>query len=237
MFLIALLFHPAHAGERFLAWSYGADTVPKGSLELEPILTVETHHEDDVAVAEWTQEVELEYGITRQLEGGLYVVGSQTGAGPLSFAGYKARVRYRFWPLGTRPVDMAGYLEYVGAPTFDEHEIEAKLIVAHEGQDLRAALNVTGEFQFSDGGLVPVLEPTAGLAWRPNSQIALGAEGKMEMALGDEMEGPFFWLGPTLHLSGEDGVVWWTTSAIFGLTGPTREDAEVEARTMLGLDL
>lgn len=237
MLLIALLAHPALAGERFLAWSYGADTVPLGTLELEPILTVETHHEGDVAVAEWTHEVELEYGITRRLEGGLYVVGSQTDGGPLSFAGYKARVRYRFWPLGTRPVDMAGYLEYVGTPTFDEHEIEAKLIVAHEGRELRASLNVTGELLLSDGGLEPVLEPTAGVAWRLDPYLALGAEGKMEMALGDEVEGPFFWLGPTLHLSGEDGVVWWTTSAIFGLTGPTRDDAEIEARTMLGIDL
>ena len=234
---VLLLVAAAHAGERFLAWSYGADTVPQGHLELEPITTLETHHEGDELVAEWTHEVELEYGITNALEAGMYMVASQTDAGPLAFSGYKARLRYRVWPLGTRGVDLAGYVEYIGTPTFDEHGIEGKLILAHEGKRLRAALNVTGEFAISEEGVEPTLEPTAGIAWRPDPHVAVGAEGKLEMTFGDELEGPFFWAGPTLHLAGKESRVWWTLSAIVGLTEASREDAEVEARSMIGIDL
>lgn len=237
MLLLSLLAPPAHAGERFLAWSYGADTAPAGTTELEPISTVETHQEDGVRVAEWTHEVELEYGITNALEGGLYLVASQTDDAALTFSGYKARVRYRFWPLGTRAVDLAGYLEYIGTPTFEENGAEAKLIVAHEGQKVRASLNVTGEFIFSADGVEPTLEPTAGIAWRPSPHVALGVEGKLETTFVNPVEGPFFWAGPTLHLAGEEGTLHWTISALYGLTGPSREDATIEARSLVGIDL
>ena len=235
--LALLLLSPAHANERFLAWTYGADTLSQGSMELEPITTVETHHEADELIAEWTHEVELEYGITNSLEGGLYLVASQTNGEALTFSGYKARLRYRFWPLGTKAIDMAGYLEYIGSPTFDEHGAEVKLILAHEGEKVRAALNLTGEFVFVPGEVEPVFEPTAGIAWRANPHLALGVEGKMETVFLDPIEGPFFWVGPTLHLAGDESKVWWTLSAIAGLTGPTRADAEIEARSMLGIDL
>lgn len=235
--LVFALLPAAFAGERFLAWSYGADTVPVGNLELEPFSTVETHHEDGALVAEWDHEIELEYGITPALEAGMYLTAAQTDDAALTFSGYKARLRYRFWPLGTRGVDLAGYLEYVGSPTFSEHEVEAKLIVAHEGQKLRASLNVTGELHVADGAVEPVLEPTAGLAWRFTPNVALGAEGKLEVALTDPIEGPFVWAGPTLHLAGKESRVWWTVSAIIGLTEATRGDAEVEARSMVGIDL
>ena len=237
MFYLTLLSQPALAGERFLAWSYGADTVPKGGVEVEPISTVETHHEDGALVSEWTQEVELEYGITNALEGGFYVVGSQTDDAAFTFSAYKARLRYRFWPLGTRPVELAGYLEYVGSPTFDEHELEAKVILAHEGEKVRAALNLTGEFAISAEGVEPTLEPTAGVSWRATSHVALGVEGKFEATLVDPVEGPYFWAGPTLHLAGEGGKLWWTVSGMYGLTAASRDDAEIEARSMVGIQL
>lgn len=237
MLLLSLLAAPALANERFFAWSYGADTVSAGHTELEPIITVETHHEDGELVAEWTHEVELEHGITNALEAGAYLQASQTNDGALTFSAYKARLRYRFWPLGTRGVDLAGYVEYIGSPTFDAHGFEGKLIVAHEGPKLRAALNVTAEVEVEGAEVEPVLEPTAGVAWRFNRQFALGAEGKMEMVLTDPVEGPYFWAGPTLHLAGKEGRLWWTLSAIIGLTDATRGDAEVEARSLVGIDL
>ena len=61
--LAATLSSPAQAGERFLGWSYGADTVPQGGVELEHYLTVETHHEAGALVPEWVHQVELEYGL------------------------------------------------------------------------------------------------------------------------------------------------------------------------------
>lgn len=235
--LLALVLPTASAGERFLAWSYGADTVPQGEMELEPISTLKTHHEGDALVAEWKHEAELEFGITNALEGGVYFVTTQVNDGPLSYSGYKARARYRFWPLGTKGVDMAGYLEYIGSPTFEEHGVEAKLIVAHEGKSVRAALNVTGELELSPEGTEPVLEPTAGAVWRATPSFAFGGEAKAEVVFVGPLEGPFFWAGPTVHLAGGGGRLSWTVSTLFALSGPSRDDAEVQARSLFGIDL
>jgi len=235
--ILFFLLQPAHAGERFLAWSYGVDTVPQGEIEVEHYATVETHHEDGALVPEWKHQIELEYGVTNALEAGLYVVGAQTGDAAFSFSGYKARLRYRFWPISTRPFELAAYLEYVGSPTFEEHEAEAKLIFSHEGEKIRAALNLTGEFGFEQGTLTPALEPTLGLAWRATSHLAVGLEGKTETVFAEEVEGPMFWAGPTVHLAGQGGRLWWTLSSLFALSDTTREDAEVEARSLLGINL
>jgi hypothetical protein len=237
MFLLLSVIAPAHANERFFAWSYGADTTPRGVVEFEPISTVKTHNEAGETVAEWKHEAELEYGITQALETGVYFVTSQTNGGPLAFSGYKGRLRYRFWPLGTRSVDLAAYLEYAGSPTFDEHGIEAKAIVAHEGQDVRAALNVTAELEFEGDEMEPILEPTAGVAWRANEHVALGAETKFEMVFVDPVEGPFVWAGPTLHLAGEEGAIWWTLGGLYGLTGATRDDAAFALRSVIAIPL
>lgn len=235
--LLSLFCSTAFAGERFAAWSYGAATVPVGVYEVEAISTVETHREDGVRVSEWEHEVELEYGVTRSLEAGLYLVGAQTDDAAFTFAGYKARLRYRPLPLGAAPVDLAGYIEYIGTPTFDTHGVEAKIIVAHEGMDLKATLNITGEVEWSAGEIEPVLEPTAGVAWRLNKSFAVGAEGKLETVLTNPIEGPYLWLGPTVHLAGKDAAIWWTLSAMAGVTEATRNDAVVEARSLLGIDL
>lgn len=227
---------PVWAGERFLAWSYGTNTASEGGLEIEPITTLETHQADGERVSEWTHEVELEYGITSALEGGLYLVGSQTNDAAFTFSGYKARLRYRFWPLGSHAVDMAAYVEYIGVPTFDEHGLEGKWILAKEGQKFRMALNVTTELTFSEDGVEPVLEPTAGVVWRLNQQVALGMEGKVETVFVNPVEGPYAWAGPTVHLSGKDSMFTWTVSAMYGLTQASREDAVIEARSLIGIE-
>lgn len=232
--LIALLsVAPALAGERVLAWSYGAATGAEGAVEVEPISTLELPLGGE---PEWTHEVELEYGITPQLDAGLYLVSEQVGAEALHFSAYKARLRYRPLPLGTLPVDLAGYVEYIGSPTLDAHGAELKLIVAREGESLRAALNLTAEIEAGPEGVEAVLEPTLGAMLLPTHGFGIGAEAKLESALGEEAEGTFVWAGPSLHLAGKEALHG-TVSVLYGLTGPTREDAAVQARVLLGIEL
>lgn len=232
-FLSLLSQSPAFAGERFLAWSYGAATVAEGTMELEPISTMKLPLGGD---AQWTHEVELEFGITSSLEGGLYLVSKQEGADALRFAAYKARLRYRPLPLGTLPVDLAVYLEYIGSPTLDSHGAELKLIAAREGKALRAALNATFELETGPEGLEMVLEPTAGVMGRATTWLALGAEGKFESVLGSQT-GPYAWAGPSIHLAGTDGALNGTVSVLYGLTEASRDDAAIQARVLLGIHL
>lgn len=232
--LLAALTLPSHAAERFFSWSYGVDTLPEGGAEAELYTTAKTHHEDDALLAKWEHQLELEVGITSSLEAGLYLVADQTNDDSLSFSAYKGRLRYRFWPVGSRLIDLGAYLEYKGSPTFEEHEVEAKLLLAHEGDKLRAALNLTDEVKFEADGTIDVFEPTAGVAWRFTQHVSAGLEGKMETELGEE-EGPFFWAGPNLHLVAKGGEFWWTLAALGALTPATRADAEIEARSLVGI--
>lgn len=229
-----LLLSTAFAGERVFAHSYGYGTVPKGGVEVEHYLTAK-------AIADvppsWEHQVELEYGITDQLEGGLYLVGSQAGAGPFTFDGYKARLKYRFGAAGVAPIDVAAYLEYVGSVGGEEHAIEAKAILGKTVGGFESALNVEYKLEIEDE-IVHELEPTLGVGYHIVPAFLLGVEGKMEVEFeGDEVEGPLAWAGPTVHVAGEGGKLWWTVSALIPLTEESAEEDGVIVRSLLALNL
>ncbi len=232
---LALLLAPhAFAGERLFAWTYGSGTVPQGGLELEHYLTAETH--GGPAKTDWQHQVELEYGVTNNLELGLYIVGEQVGGGPLNFSAYKGRFRYRLAPVGTWPVDVAVYAEYVGFIGENSRELEEKIILERDfGKRLVTALNLTGEQVLGESGTEIVFEPTLGVGVHVVPWFSVGAEAKYEQVLGEG--GPMFWAGPNAHVSGKGGRFWWTVAAMYGLTDETRADAEWEVRSLLAVNL
>jgi hypothetical protein len=230
---LSLVATPAHAGERMFAFTYGADTVPKGGIELEHYLTAETH--GDSSTTDWEQQVELEYGISNKLEAGLYVVGQQVGGGPLAFGGYKARLRYRLAPMDQWPVNVALYGEYVGVAGANERALEEKLILSKRIKRFETALNLTVEEEIGEGEVATILEPTLGVGVHLAPWATLGAEAKYETELGEDFSG--VWAGPNFHLAGEGGRFWWTFAAMYGLTPDTRADAEWEVRSLLAVNL
>jgi hypothetical protein len=229
-----LLLSTAFAGERVFAHSYGYGTVPKGGVEVEHYLTAKAIAD---TAPSWEHQIELEYGITDQLEAGLYVVGSQAGSGPLAFKGYKARLKYRFGAAGVAPIDVAAYLEYIGNAGGEEHAVEAKAILGKSVGGFEAALNIEYKLEIEDG-LKHELEPALGLGYHLAPSFLLGVESKMEMEFeGDEVEGPLAWAGPTVHLAGEGGKVWWTVSALIPLTADSADADGVIVRSLVALNL
>lgn len=227
----------AHAGERVFAHSYGYGTVPKGAVEVEHYLTAYGKQGNDKFW--WEHQVELEYGITDRLELGAYLVAAQWDAEPLSFRGYKARLRYRLGSQGVAPVDANLYFEYIGDTTFEKHGVEAKLILAKSvGEKFTSTFNVEYEAMFAPDGLTHELEPTLGLGYYLRPSFLVGAEGRFETYFTPTgVEGPFTWAGPTVHLSGEGGKLWWTMSMLFPVTGATMEDQGVIGRSLVAINL
>lgn len=238
----------AFAGDRYLPWTYAADTEEANEIELEHYLTLETPITAGVPSFEWQHQVELEYGITKRLEAGAYLVASQTGGGPLSFSGYKARLRYR---LGNSAsvVNSCVYLEYVGTPTFDQHELEGKVILSRTAGRVSAALNLTGELHFGAENDF-TFEPTGGAMFAVVPNASFGLEGKLEAtATKGGFEGPYIWLGPAMHLvsagvpdpdgDGDqlEGRLSWTVGGMMALTPDTRSNAGVEVRSLVALEL
>jgi hypothetical protein len=232
--ILALLLSPAaFAGERLFGFSYGYGTVPRGGVEVEHYATAE----EEAGRINWEHQIELEYGITDKLEAGLYVVAEQPGGGALSFAGYKARLRYRLGAQGVGPVDAALYLEYIGSPSFDEHGIEAKVILAKTVGSFEAAFNAEYKATFGTA-LVQEIEPSLGLGYHLDPHVFVGAEARNEIEWeGGEPPGVFLWAGPTVHLAGEGGKVWWTVTALFATTGDTRDDHAYIVRSLVAINL
>ena len=82
------------------------------------------------------------------------------------------------------------------------------------------------------------LEPSLGLGFRVWPRFEVGAEALMEIEWEEgEMAGPFAWAGPTVHVAGKGGRIWWTLSGLVGLTEDTREDHGVMVRSLMGLNL
>lgn len=225
----------ASAGERIFAFSYGYGSVPKGGIEVENYNTVDIPEAGDTS---WKHQVELEYGLTDRLEGGLYLVTANTGDGPLSFAGWKARLKYRFGAEGVGAIDPAVYFEYVASPNFDEHALEAKLILGKDIKRFRSALNLEYVFEFGGEELVHEIEPTLGLGFKVAKPLVLGVEavGEIEF-VGDELEGPRAWAGPSAHLAGEGGKLWWTVSALAPVAGDAAEDKGWIVRSLVAVNL
>ena len=221
--LLSALSQPAAAGERVFAFSYGYGNVPQGGVELEQYTTASLPPGVDPT---WKHQTELEYGITDRLEGGLYLVAENLGAGPLVFDGFKGRLKYRFGSQGVAPIDVAAYLEYIGSPDLKEHGAEAKLILGKDLERFHGAFNLEYKLEFGEGELKHEVEPALGLGYAPVPSFVLGAEAKGGVELEEgELEGPLFWAGPMVHLAGEGGKLWWTFAALAPL-GSEAADAD-----------
>lgn len=235
MLSLLLALSPALAGERVFAFSYGYGTVPKGGIEVENYNTASIAESGDVS---WKHQGELEYGITDRLEGGLYLVSESAGSGPITFSAWKARLKYRFGAEGVGAVDPALYFEYVGSPNLDEHALETKFILGKEVKRLRTALNVEYKFEFGGADLVHEISPSLGLGFKVAKPLILGLEavGEIEF-VGDEMEGPRVWAGPTAHLAGEGGKLWWTLAALAPVGGDAATDKGWVVRSLVAVNL
>lgn len=225
----------AHAGERTFAFSYGYGTLPQGGVELEQYTTA--YGKNGSTDFFWEHQTELEYGVTDHLEAALYLVSGHWDDESVEFRGYKARLRYRFGNAGGTPFGANAYVEYIGKPSFDEHGVELKAIFGGDVQRFTWALNVEYEVEVGDGVLHEI-EPTFGAGIHLGPWLVLGIEGKAEAYLYEGgMDGPYAFVGPSLHLAGQGGKVWWSLAAIAPVTPLTIEDEGVQIRSLVAINL
>jgi hypothetical protein len=136
------------------------------------------------------------------------------------------------------PLDSAVYLEYVSEPTFKEHGIEAKLILAKTVAGVEAALNAEYVATISAEGVEHELEPTLGVAWHVKPWFSFGAESRVELETEDGvLEGPRAWAGPVVHVAGEGGRFWVTLSGLAPLTADTAADHGVILRSLVAVNI
>lgn len=201
--LSSLCALPAQAHLRNYLVNYGYYTLPKGRAEVE--LWTDYHRpKTSLSSADyWSHQTEVEYGVTDRYTLGLYAVFVE----PLGYTAFKMENRYRFAELGEWPVDTAAYLELKKANhRDDENEVEAKLILNKDFDNLNLVANGVLEYEEEiepNGEKEWELEPpffTLGAAY-PLGRVTPGLEAVVKPSASQLIPGLYIDITPDIRLN------------------------------------
>ncbi len=226
---IFLLSSSVWADRRSYVWTYEYMITHKGELELENYLDFEAPNWNDKSTSSWTNQIELEYGITKSWDIALYQVFSQANSGSYKFNQMKLRTRYRLFEAGRYPINPLIYLEYKrpsnpSAPS----ALEGKLVLAKDIEQLNLSSNIILEKELSSGSDWET-EYTVGGSYHFLSAFKAGAELIGNFESGNKN---FINLGPTVSLADEKFFM--TVGVLWGLS---RQSDDFRFRYILGFEL
>jgi len=216
----------AFAGRPFTL-SYKATTEEKGELEYEQWVTWKTDKDNDSDFSRFDVRHELEYGISDQLQLGLYFdwryqSGSSVKEDRIEFRDVALETIYNLTNPKTGSLGSALYAEVkAGDEVF---ELEGKLIIQKNVGNMIYVWNVTvaaeweGSEYDEDKG---EFSQTFGLSYKASEQTRFGFELLHELEYEDwsEWNNHVVYLGPTLSYDRHD---WWVTIT------PTIEATDVD---------
>lgn len=211
-------------GRRYV-WTYEYLTLHQGEAELESYTEFSHLDTDSGRQATTTLQYEYEIGMNDRFDVGIYQKFKQQHGAPISYDGFKVRMRFRLGEKGQWPLDPLIYLEYKDNPAFDHSALETKLILARDFDKLNVSLNPVLEFEFDDEETELKFEYVAGLSYRLHPLFTLGLETK-----GDADR--FYW-GPTISHGKPD--LWFA----LGYLIPGSDDAgpDRQMRFIIGVGL
>lgn len=250
---LALAASAAQADERLFTYSYEAEVLPAGALEFEQWITARAGREGG-DFNRWDFREELEYGITDQLTGALYLNFKDVYFHPnegvdeeevenFEFNGISAELKYQLLNPHVNPIGIVTYFE--GTIDSDEAELEEKLIISSNLTDeivfaVNAALEQEWEYEGSETAETGKLDLTSGLAYKFHPNWSVGVEMRNlreydKLGLDDEKLTAWY-AGPNIHYG---AATWWATLTAMpqiGIEGSRNlEDAErVNVRLIVG---
>jgi hypothetical protein len=235
LLVVGTLSAAARANPRPLPFTYQAETLPKGTVEVEqfvdlvPVRAASFQTGNAIWFLASQFQTEFEVGLTDRLELGLYVsfvpqpnpqYVTQT---PSLFEGngVKQRLRYHLADPETWPIDVSLY----GEVTENEREIEleGKIILQRRVGRVRFITNLWAEHElYLDGHREWVLNPTLGVTAELSPRYHLGAEGwwraeyRVDRPAGTSNLMPAGYVGPAFMAN--FGKLWWSTGAYVRVT-------------------
>jgi hypothetical protein len=184
---LALLSTRGGATPRPLPFTYPAQTLPEGSLEVEQyvdIVPVRVAREDADGTRAVTSlrsvlQTELEYAFTDRLEGAFYFTFRQNASASspvLTFQGVKQRLRYEVSERGVWPIDVGVYGEI--AEFHNELEFEEKILLSRRFGAFSAASNlwIEQEYYFQIPEWRFLYNPTIGATYDLSPNFVVGME-------------------------------------------------------------
>ena len=216
----------AIADERFFAYSYESNVLPKGAFELEQWVTNQNGKEDG-DYSRWDLRTEFELGITEKYTSALYLnlesVRSEGVTGiedenDTKFKGISWENIYQILNPNLNPVGVAIY----GEVTTDgiDYELEGKLLLSKNVGNFVYAANAVYEAELEKEDNMTEkegsLEFTLGAAYKLNSNWSTGLEVRNKSAYPDGLdlasqEYQTWSVGPNIHYGSSR---WWTTLTV-----------------------
>jgi hypothetical protein len=210
------------AAQRTYVWTEEYGTLAKGNAELEYWNTATTRDIQTRSASDWTQKIELEYGITDRLNVSLYQVFEQAAdSSTLTYVGYNIELKYRIAETNVFPVDVLLYAEHE-VSTIEGGVNEGKIVLAKDIGKLNIAYNQI--YEKADNAEKGDHGYAAGTSYELAPWLRFGVE-----STGSYTNGTYA-AGPTLAWMGNR--IWANIGAVFGLNHKT-EDRDV--RFLLGV--
>lgn len=229
---LALAFAlPARADERKFTYSTEAKTLPKGNVEFEQWITLESGKESGTYHV-WRLREELEYGVSDVFNISAYLnweskdiqdVPGLDEEHDAKFAGASLEAKYKFADHATDPVGVLLYTEL----TFEQDEVELELkgVFSKSFGAFTLAYNFVFEVEW-EGEIDPangrrawehefLIENTAGASLHLLQSFAVGVEGLMRTPFESdfERENTAYFVGPNAHVV--FGGFWATLTVLF----------------------
>jgi hypothetical protein len=223
MLVQSLIFNSLFADERSYVWTYEYQTVPTGVAEIEHYLTIR-NPSDSLSVTDFS--LELEIGMNDRFDFALYQNFRQGPDQIFRYEGFKLRFRYKIGEKNQYFLDPLLYLEYVGTPNFNDHEIEGKLILAKNYGPWNIVINPIVEFEMVNQ------------EWESNLGYAIGGRFSINtlLRIGVEMKGISgeHYLGPVIS-HGKDGL-WVALGSGFAISPVQKGTPKILLRLMIGIE-
>jgi len=219
LFTILLVISQLSADGRRYVWTYEYLTMPKGEAEIETYTDFQHVDTDSGRLSSTTLQYEYEIGMNDRYDVGIYQKFTQSPGSPLTYDGFKVRMRYRLGEKGKWPLDPLIYLEYKDTPAFDHSTLETKIILARDMGSFNVALNPVLELELYGDETEIEFEYTAAFGYRlhPLLNLALETKGSADA---------LYW-GPTISHGKED--LWFGLGMLF----PTSESSSPDRKLRL----
>lgn len=215
------------ADRRKYVWTYGTQTMPEKTSELEFYQTTKLAETDS-----WEYRIEVEHGLTPRWDFSVYQIFTQGEDEGLKWSAFQFRTRYRLTQPGTVFGDPTLYLEYQRKTDLTaQNKAEAKLLLGHDFDRVNIAVNPVYEFFWAPGDPVHEIGLDVGLSYEFSYRFSAGVESTSRREFlkdADDEVGSYF--GPTISFA--SGTVYYVVGYAWGLTDDS-DDARV--RFLMGV--
>lgn len=231
---LGLIATVAHATDRRFTYSYETTTAPKGSFEYEQWFTWQQGDDFD----KYQFRHELEFGITDQLQLGLYLFDweheKEDGESETKWEGTGVELIYQLTDPNKSAFGSALYFEAIASD--EELELEGKLLLQKNFGPLVLVYNLIVEAEWEDDfeEEVGVWENTIGLSYQVNPNIFIGVEATHEVEFEDWSEAGHHVVYAGPNVSFRKGHFFATLTGLFQATD-VDDEADTQLRVIAGL--